>query len=45
MIVYRNGAHQPGEVIVTEQEGYQTPLLPGFELPLGRVLAIADRWA
>ena len=45
MIVFRNGAHQPSEVIVTEQESYQTPLLPGFELPLERLLAAADRWA
>ena len=32
------------EVIVTEHETYQTPLLPGFELPLLRSLAAADRW-
>jgi hypothetical protein len=23
---------------------YQTPLLPGFELPLARLLTLADRW-
>jgi len=23
---------------------YQTPLLPGFELPLARLLALADAW-
>jgi Uma2 family endonuclease len=45
MTVCRNGAHQPGEVIVTKEEIYRTPLLPGFELPLERLLAIADRWA
>jgi Uma2 family endonuclease len=45
MTVYRNAAHQPDEVIITEEETYQTPLLPGFELPLERLLAVADRWA
>jgi Uma2 family endonuclease len=45
MIVYRGGAELPGEIIVTEQESYQTPLLPGFEMPLARLLAAADRWA
>jgi len=24
---------------------YQSPLLPGFELPVGKILAIAQRWA
>jgi hypothetical protein len=31
-------------LIVAETEVYRTGLLPGFELPLGRLLAIADRW-
>jgi Uma2 family endonuclease len=44
MTVYRDPAAGPGEVVVTEQETYQTPLLPGFELPLARLLAAADRW-
>jgi hypothetical protein len=44
MSVYRNSPQQSIEVIVTEQETYQTPLLPGFELPLLRLLAVADRW-
>ena len=29
---------------VTESETYQTPLLPGFELPLQTLLAVADKW-
>jgi Uma2 family endonuclease len=33
------------EQVITEQEIYQTPLLPGFELPLARLLAAADRLA
>jgi Uma2 family endonuclease len=41
-------ANQPGgpvDRVVNEGETYQTPLLPGFELPLGRLLAVADEWA
>ena len=41
MTVYRNGLP---DVVVTEQETYSTPLLPGFELPLARILGVADRW-
>jgi hypothetical protein len=33
-----------GEVVVAEQETYQTPLLPGFELQLGWLPAAANRW-
>lgn len=44
MSVYRNSPQQSSEVIVTEQETYQTPLLPGFELLLPWLLAVADRW-
>jgi Uma2 family endonuclease len=32
------------EQVVTEAETYTTPLLPGFELPLARLLTVADRW-
>jgi Uma2 family endonuclease len=44
MTVYRNTSELPGEVIVAEDGIYQTPLLPGFELPLAQLLAVADRW-
>lgn len=30
--------------VYRERQTYTTPLLPGFELPLARLLAIADRW-
>ena len=42
MTVYRNDV--PGLVsrVVRETETYQTNLLPGFELPLSRLLAAAD---
>ncbi|MDX1966008.1 MAG: Uma2 family endonuclease [Planctomycetaceae bacterium] len=32
-------------VIVPEGQTYAPPLLPGFELPLDRLLAAADRWS
>jgi len=44
MTVYRNSQAGSSDVIVTEQEIYQTALLPGFELPLVRLLTVADRW-
>ena len=44
LTVYRNSPQGSVEVVVSEQETYQTPLLPGFELPLARLLAVADRW-
>jgi hypothetical protein len=44
LTVYRNSPQQSSEAIVTEQETYQTPLLPGFGLLLSRLLAVADRW-
>jgi Uma2 family endonuclease len=33
----------PHELVVAERETYRTPLLPGFELPLARLLAVADQ--
>jgi Uma2 family endonuclease len=33
------------ERVVSEQQSYSSPLLPGFELPLARLLSLADRWA
>ena len=32
------------EIVVKESENYFTALLPGFELPLGKLLAFADRY-
>jgi Uma2 family endonuclease len=32
------------DVVIPHDGTYQTPLLPGFELPLARLLAVADRW-
>ena len=44
MTVYRNPPRAPAEQVVAEKEVYHTDLLPGFELPLAQVLAVADDW-
>ena len=44
MTVYRPGAFGPTHQIVTEPQTYETELLPGFVLPLARLLARADQW-
>jgi Uma2 family endonuclease len=44
MTVFRQGSADAAEQVVTESETYITPLLPGFELPLARLLAVADAW-
>jgi Uma2 family endonuclease len=31
--------------VIAENQKYETPLLPGFELPLGLLLKLADRWS
>jgi Uma2 family endonuclease len=33
------------ERVIQEKQTYESPLLPGFELPLARLLTLADRWA
>lgn len=45
MTVYGKDVSPTGERVVAEDEIYQTPLLPGFELPLARILAAADHWS
>jgi Uma2 family endonuclease len=44
MTVYRNQPGQPAEQVVAEQDTYHTELLPGFELPLAQLFALADEW-
>jgi len=44
MTVVVNDPAGPREQIVQEHETYTTPLLPGFELPLGRLFELAGRW-
>jgi len=42
MTVIRNRPSRPRPLVIKENEIYMTPLLPGFELPLARLLALAD---
>ncbi|MCH8828371.1 MAG: Uma2 family endonuclease [Planctomycetes bacterium] len=44
LTVYRQQADRDKPLVVAEKEIYRTPLLPGFELPLSRLLNIADDW-
>lgn len=36
---------RPESTVVAEAESYQTNLIPGFALPLGRLLKVADDWS
>jgi Uma2 family endonuclease len=42
MTVYRNDLSGPVSLVVRETETYRTEMLPGFELPLSRLLSAAD---
>ena len=44
MIVYSKQGKKIGKQIIHEDETFTTPLLPGFVLPLGKLLALADAW-
>jgi Uma2 family endonuclease len=44
MTVYRQPDAAPAEQVVAAADTYRTPLLPGFELPLARLLTVADDW-
>jgi Uma2 family endonuclease len=45
MTVFRRDGRRIAEVVIREADSYTTPLLPGFELPLAKVLAEADKLA
>ncbi len=45
MTIFTFSGESDQERVITEQQSYSTPLLPGFELPLARLLSLADRWA
>ena len=45
MTVYIFSGESDQVRVIPENQNYETPLLPGFELPLGRLLKLADRWA
>lgn len=44
MTVHRRSPEGDAEQVVREGETYQTELLPGFLLPLARILSRADQW-
>jgi Uma2 family endonuclease len=44
MLAIRFSRDGDQEIVVAAGEHYETPRLPGFVLPLGDLLAIADRW-
>jgi Uma2 family endonuclease len=44
MTAYFDDAGKPGERRIGEDQVYTTDLLPGFEVPLARLLAAADKW-
>ena len=44
MTVFNNRPGKKKKQVIREKQTYQTDLLPGFELPLARLLAVADRW-
>jgi Uma2 family endonuclease len=45
-VFYRNPPVTGAECVITIAEGqtYRTDLLPGFELPVARLLTVADKW-
>jgi Uma2 family endonuclease len=45
LMVYRFSGEKDESLRISEDQTYETPLLPGFVLPLKQLLAIADRWA
>jgi Uma2 family endonuclease len=44
MTVYFQPPANPAERILAENEVYTTPLLPGFELPLKRIIELASQY-
>ena len=45
LTVIHNRPAGPEEQVIAENHTYQSPLLPGFEVPLAQLLAAADRLA
>ncbi len=45
LTVYRFTSEKDEELLMPADQTYETPLLPGFVLPLKPLMAIADRWA
>lgn len=44
MTVFTHPAGKPAEIAIAEKDVYRTDLLPGFELSLSKLMALADTW-
>jgi len=42
--VFDLSSEVPRKRVIREGKAYKTNLLPGFDLPLARLFALADRW-
>jgi Uma2 family endonuclease len=45
MVVFSRQGGKLRKRLIREEQLYKTALLPGFELPLARLLALADNWS
>jgi Uma2 family endonuclease len=45
LTVVTPGPNGPQDQVVAEGDRYESPRLPGFQVPLARILAVADAWA
>jgi Uma2 family endonuclease len=45
LTVYTLSGENDQVQVISENQTYESPLLPGFELPLGHLLKLADRWS
>ena len=44
LTVFRRHGKKIQKLVVTEKQVYETPLLPDFELLVGKLLELADAW-
>ncbi len=45
LTVYTFSGESDQVQVISENQNYESPLIPGFELPLGLLLKLADRWS
>jgi Uma2 family endonuclease len=45
LTVFGFGGESDQVQVISENQNYETPLLPGFVVPLAQLLDLADRWA
>ena len=44
LVVFTRQGGKIKQLVIRENQVYKTPLLPGFELPVAKLLALADEW-